>query len=984
MQFDKEFAGFKGDKKAFLDQRKKEKQQKEELKIKIQSCIKIQTYWRYKKGVSIEFQKKLDDFTKKIKDIKIVKQKISQQQQQELANKIFLVYPIFFETTEFIHPRNVLQYSEVLLEIISLLTEASQQSVMNQFEGKESKFNCIYRIVLLCLSLFSQLKEENQNEKQKVNEFLIELYKNCKKVRKEILIPTKYLERLIKIEENFNSQKGIRKSIKYACFTKPNQDIVLQSLLTANSFQNLLKNNQSRASRIFKIISGEKLNENEFRINHLRNRVNNYIQIWSLIDIDREEENVLQNFSNIFMSSLQNLVFQTKDFVPSSNKNEMEVEEENNVNEMINEDYQKNKSKTKFYKQFSLELSSINLSVFAEDKTIKLFCNMINHIKQMKPFTPQVLEKISQICGQFLMMSKIRNSFQLGLKIKLAQNFQLLKTLYGVFTHLNFDIGKFRLHSKFLNNVVGLFCVLFKKKLNLMDDEEFFGVLGKGNGIIMLEEHVIQNNFNLQEMKQIIDFFNLFAFKLLFTEAQTDYRLCEKKVVTLLKQLYSRDSRKKFYDNWILESQENQILLNNFNFKKVDEENSYMSRLLNQIPHIFTFEKRYQMMKKFITEDQSHQDRNPFQFYQMQDENDENGEPNIINSKNIFIQRGKELDDAFSKFHNKNMKALYKISFVDEHGFIEEGIDGGGIIKEFINSVVRQGFDPTSGLFIETAERTLMPAPNNKSKLARYIFLGKIVGKAIYENILIEPVFSKVFLNQILEKPSTLEDLQYVDKELYKMLMNLKHTKDNVEDYGLTFSIDDIYNGAVELKENGSQIAVTNENKYEYISLYAQYKLNSMNEPEAHAFREGFASVIDQEWLSMFNHDELQLIISGKFTCFDVQDLKKHTQYKGYSANDLTIILFWQILESFTDEEKGKFLHFVTSCSRPPTLGFKQLNPQFCIQKSIDDSNPQFPEKLPTSSTCMNILKLPDYKEGNKLKLKLLEAIFSGAGFDLS
>lgn len=35
------------------------------------------------------------------------------------------------------------------------------------------------------------------------------------------------------------------------------------------------------------------------------------------------------------------------------------------------------------------------------------------------------------------------------------------------------------------------------------------------------------------------------------------------------------------------------------------------------------------------------------------------------------------------------MKSLYKITFVDEHGFVEEGIDGGGIIKEFINSVAR-------------------------------------------------------------------------------------------------------------------------------------------------------------------------------------------------------------------------------------------------------------------------------------------------------
>jgi len=32
----------------------------------------------------------------------------------------------------------------------------------------------------------------------------------------------------------------------------------------------------------------------------------------------------------------------------------------------------------------------------------------------------------------------------------------------------------------------------------------------------------------------------------------------------------------------------------------------------------------------------------------------------------------------------------------------------------------------------------------------------------------------------------------------------------------------------------------------------------------------------------------------------------------------------------------------------------------------------------------MNILKLPDYKDPSKLKAKLLEDIYSGAGFDLS
>ena len=43
----------------------------------------------------------------------------------------------------------------------------------------------------------------------------------------------------------------------------------------------------------------------------------------------------------------------------------------------------------------------------------------------------------------------------------------------------------------------------------------------------------------------------------------------------------------------------------------------------------------------------------------------------------------------------------------------------------------------------------------------------------------------------------------------------------------------------------------------------------------------------------------------------------------GYTATHPVITIFWEVVESFTDEEKRKLLKFVTSCSRPPLLGFK-------------------------------------------------------------
>jgi len=97
-----------------------------------------------------------------------------------------------------------------------------------------------------------------------------------------------------------------------------------------------------------------------------------------------------------------------------------------------------------------------------------------------------------------------------------------------------------------------------------------------------------------------------------------------------------------------------------------------------------------------------------------------------------------------------------------------------------------------------------------------------------------------------------------------------------------------------------------------------------------------------------------------------------------------------------SEEQKRALLKFVTSCSKPPLLGFKDLDPPFCIQNSGNDL-----ERLPTASTCMNLLKLPDFKvsktddfndqplaficqDAVMLKNKLLYAIESGAGFELS
>jgi ubiquitin-protein ligase E3 C len=79
-------------------------------------------------------------------------------------------------------------------------------------------------------------------------------------------------------------------------------------------------------------------------------------------------------------------------------------------------------------------------------------------------------------------------------------------------------------------------------------------------------------------------------------------------------------------------------------------------------------------------------------------------------------------------------------------------VDGGGLFKDFMESIVREGFNPSRGLFKATAENHLYPNPAASSTVEHGLdylnFLGKIVGKALYEVGLATARFSLTCLNE--------------------------------------------------------------------------------------------------------------------------------------------------------------------------------------------------------------------------------------------
>jgi len=315
------------------------------------------------------------------------------------------------------------------------------------------------------------------------------------------------------------------------------------------------------------------------------------------------------------------------------------------------------------------------------------------------------------------------------------------------------------------------------------------------------------------------------------------------------------------------------------------------------------------------------------------------------------------------------------------------GIDGGGVFKEFFTDLSKEVFDSDRGLWLVNKKNELYP--NHGSYATRphslnwYRFIGRILGKALYDGILVDVAFAGFFLAKWLGRQSFLDDLASLDPDLYQGLIFLKHYHGNPEELSLNFTIVDEEFGAtrtVDLKPNGSNIPVTRDNRLEYILRVSHYRLTKQIKQQSGAFFEGLSDMIDRKWLRMFNQQELQLLLGGVNTPIDINDLRRNTNYGGlYNDQEQTIVAFWKVVEGFNTEQRQALLRFVTSVGRPPLLGFSGLVPKFCIRDSGGDEN-----RLPTASTCVNLLKLPRYRSESVLRQKLLQALYSNAGFDLS
>ncbi|KAK1596178.1 HECT-domain-containing protein [Colletotrichum navitas] len=333
----------------------------------------------------------------------------------------------------------------------------------------------------------------------------------------------------------------------------------------------------------------------------------------------------------------------------------------------------------------------------------------------------------------------------------------------------------------------------------------------------------------------------------------------------------------------------------------------------------------------------------------------------------------------------------------------EEGLDAGGLKKEWFLLLVREVFNPEhAGMFIYDEDSQFCYFnPNSFETSDQFFLVGVVLGLAIYNSTILDVALPPFAFRKLLAsaptasagssahpRPTmnyTLEDLAEYRPRLAAGLKQLLEYDGDVETtFQLDFVVDVEKYGTVmqvPLCPGGETKPVTNANRGEYVSLHVRYLLETAVARQFEPFKRGFYTVCGGNALSLFRPEEIELLVRGSDTALDVDALRGVAEYDNWGTRnpdgvEPVVGWFWDTFKEASPDKQRKLLSFITGTDRVPAMGAALLPIKITCLGDDED-------RYPIARTCFNMLALRRYETRERLERMLWTAVHESEGFGL-
>ena len=181
-----------------------------------------------------------------------------------------------------------------------------------------------------------------------------------------------------------------------------------------------------------------------------------------------------------------------------------------------------------------------------------------------------------------------------------------------------------------------------------------------------------------------------------------------------------------------------------------------------------------------------------------------------VTRENIVEDTIREL----TQYSSADLKKPLKVKFAGE-----EAEDAGGVRKEFFMLLLKDVLDAKYGMFKYYEDsRAIWFAEDSFETEEVYKLVGILCGLAIYNFTIINISFPLALYKKLLNEKPELSDLKDLSPALAQSMQSILdyQANDMEEVFGLCFEVSRTFfgeNKIFELKPNGSNISVTQENK---------------------------------------------------------------------------------------------------------------------------------------------------------------------------